>query len=361
MVETLIYIYLLICVSMIVFNVVTIFVFHHQDKKLSRRSENFKQEIEDQIKHNAPVDEEYLKKKLKKVKYLTAFEKTLDRLFQEDEQQIREYIESIYPVFAYLTFEYLEKNQLQSAYFPFLIKKYGIFKGSGDVTLSTELLKLVHSKNLYCKENALEAIYTIGNADAVLEALEILDRAEQYYHQKMVTDGLLNFSGDFEELADKLWQKFPRFTVNMKTSVLSYFRLHSDTQAANVLRVMNDNQEDREVRFCCIRYFARHKYQPAYQNLLDFTQYTEKDWEYAAISATALATYPGDKTIETLKDLLRNRNWYIRYNAAESLDRLGMDYESLIDIFSGDDRYASEMLQYRFDRRNLSEQEAVTV
>jgi hypothetical protein len=51
----------------------------------------------------------------------------------------------------------------------------------------------------------------------------------------------------------------------------------------------------------------------------------------------------------------------VRYNAADSLERLGVKYEEMIDVFEGGDRYASEMLRYRFDRKKLKEKEAVTV
>ena len=67
------------------------------------------------------------------------------------------------------------------------------------------------------------------------------------------------------------------------------------------------------------------------------------------------------QTEEFLKDLLCDRNWYVRYNAADSLERLGVKYEEMIDVFEGGDRYASEMLRYRFDRKKLKEKEAVSV
>ena len=59
--------------------------------------------------------------------------------------------------------------------------------------------------------------------------------------------------------------------------------------------------------------------------------------------------------MEVLKGALSSRNWYVRYNAAQSLGALGLDYTDLIDIFEGDDRYAEEMLRYRFDQNKLKE------
>jgi hypothetical protein len=62
-----------------------------------------------------------------------------------------------------------------------------------------------------------------------------------------------------------------------------------------------------------------------------------------------------------LKELLCDRNWYVRYNAANSLERLGVRYEEMIDIFEGRDRYAAEMLRYHLDRKKLKETEVAGV
>ena len=67
--------------------------------------------------------------------------------------------------------------------------------------------------------------------------------------------------------------------------------------------------------------------------------------------------FPSKQSKKTLKKNLGNRNWYIRYNSSASLEKLGMTYLDLIDIIEGSDRYASEILRYRFDIRNVIEEE----
>lgn len=69
---------------------------------------------------------------------------------------------------------------------------------------------------------------------------------------------------------------------------------------------------------------------------------TADNREYAAISATSIAAYPSEETENLLKKKLSSRNWYVRYNSAESLSKLGLDYTQLIDVFKGNDRYAGE-------------------
>ena len=44
----------------------------------------------------------------------------------------------------------------------------------------------------------------------------------------------------------------------------------------------------------------------------------------------------------------------------KALENLNLEYADFIDIFEGNDRYAGEMIRYRFDRQKLSERRAAT-
>ena len=129
-----------------------------------------------------------------------------------------------------------------------------------------------------------------------------------------------------------------------------------------MLRLLKNEQEDDEVHYACIRYLGKYPSEEAYSLLLDFVEKEqERPWQYAAIAASALAAYPGDETVEILKKKLSSRNWYVRLNASKSLEILGLGYADLIDIFDGSDRYAREILLYRFDMRKAKEKEAAEV
>lgn len=364
MVQSLIYIYLSVCVAMIIFNVVCIYVFHRRDKKLMKRSESFIEMVEEQIEAGE-VDEKHRKQltcKLTKINNLMAFEETLDRIYEDKPDAIRAYIEALTPVFVYLTVEYTKKNKLKAAYFTYLIRKYGILRGQSISIVIRTMLTLVKDESLYCRENALQALYAIGDADSILEALKILDNNSLHHYSKMLTDGLLRFSGDYEKLDLRLWREYPKFSTGMKLVILNYFRFSGRAlYHEQFLRLMTEPGQNDEIVFSCIRYFGRHAYEPALPFLYEYARVGDGKWEYAAISASALATYPNLKTIALLKDLLCNRNWYVRYNAAESLERIGLSYDELIDVFEGRDRYAAEMLRYRFDKKRIREGEAVPV
>lgn len=363
-IETLIYAYLAICLAMIIFNLVCVVVFRRRDAKLVRRSTAFCEKITEQAKLSEPdaKHRKYLSKKLCRVSNLMAFDETLERLYADNPEKIRRYIEALSPMFIYLTLEYLKKNKLKAAYFPYIIKKYGIFRGQHISIISDLMLELVNNQSLYCRENALQALYSIGDCESVVKALTVLDGGTYYHDKKLITDGLLKFTGDAKKLSELLWQKFSDFSVTMQVAVLNYFRFFSGDYCAEMLRLMTDSGQNAEIRYCCIRYFGKYRYQPAFPYLIDFVaEEDSENWEFAAIAATALAAYPSEKTAELLKEKLSSRNWYVRFNAAQSLEMLGFDYMKLIDVFEGDDRYAGEMMRYRLDRKKLPKKEATTV
>ena len=55
------------------------------------------------------------------------------------------------------------------------------------------------------------------------------------------------------------------------------------------------------------------------------------------------------------RTLGRPRRCFLRFNAAKSLEQLGFGYRDLIHVIEGHDRYAAEILRYRFDVRELEE------
>lgn len=360
-VEILIYAYLAICASMILFNIACIFVFRHKDKKLEIRHDAFTKKVSAQIQ-NGQVDEEhcaYLSKKLRRIDHLMAFDKTLEELCAAQPEKTAAYMESLSRTFISLTMEYSRKNALQAAYFPYIIQKYQFFKGKNVPDVAYTLLKLVESPSLYCRENALKALYAIGDISDVALALHILDKGGYYHNPKLITNGLLTFTGDAAGLDDLLWEQLPDFSENMQIAVLDYFRFHTGRHCERMLQFMRSHTEEKELEYRCIRYFGKYHYDPAYPCLIDLAQSVdEANWEETAIAASALAIYPGDRTDEILKSLLGSRNWYVRYNASQSLLQLGKDYMDLIDVFEGDDRYAKEIMRYRLDQQKMKREEA---
>ena len=363
-VEVLIYAYLAVCLAMICFNIVCIFIFYLRDKRLKSYSRRFVKIVSKAIE-NGDVTEEhckYLSGKLKKINNLMAFDKTLEELYEQNPGRTKDYLKQISSVFVSLISEYKEKKENNATYFSYIIKKYGIFQGQPVDSVMYTLLKLVHSKSLYVKENALQAIYSIGDVEYTIKALWILDESKSCYHSKMISDGLLNFTGDKKQLSERLWENFDRFSNKMKRIIVDYFRFSSADYRERIFGLLKSKQIDDEVAYSCIRYFGKYPYEPVYPILMDLAAETDEEkWVYTAITALALASYPGDRTVAVLKRLLQSTNWHIRFNASQSLMNLGLSYTDMIDVFEGHDRYAGEILRYRLDQQKMKEKEAVGV
>lgn len=362
-VEVMIYAYLAVCVAMIIFNIVCIFVFRWQDRVLHRRSRRFGKTVEQQFEKGEISEKHmnYMKRKLRRIHNMTAFDETLEKLYSDNPERVREYISAINPVFVYLSFSYRKKDNLQKAYYSYIIKKYRVFEGKNDESVTGHLLELVKEPDLYCRENALQALYSIGNSGSIVSALKIIDRRNLFHHEKMITDGLLSFAGNRDELDNALWEAYPRFSLRIKRALLDYFRFSADKFPEKMFEIMKDKNENKELRFSAIRYFAKYRHPFALETLFEIALMDSPFWEYRAIASSALGNYPGKGTEEILKKLLSDTNWYVRYNASGSLERLGVRYYEMLDVFEGRDRYASEMLRYRFDRKKLGKQEEINV
>lgn len=207
---------------------------------------------------------------------------------------------------------------------------------------------------MYCRINALDALYAFGNAEYVVKAVEKQDKMDAFLHEKVLTEGLLSFSGDHRELIKELIRRFEEFKVKTKLAILNYIRFKSEDCKEFMYKIMTDEEEDRELRFAAVRYFGRYPWEQARSVLIEFASDKEVlHWEYAAVAAAALKDYRGDDVLSALKTALYSSNWYVRYNAAVSLEAAGMSYNRLIDVMAGNDRYAREMMEYRLEERKL--------
>lgn len=354
-VETLIYGYLAICASMIVFNCISVVVFRRRDVAWSGRGARLEREIRKQLarlERGDPVEEAHLarlEQELPHTASLLIFDRTIDGLLEGQEKGTWDYLEALRLVFPRLTVETQRQEPMRRAFFAYLLGKYRLL--SPPLPGARELLmELLTESSLYCRENAMQAIYTAGDPQWVLLALRAVDQNGFFHHPKLLTDGLLEFQGDRQALRQILWENFESFSQERQVVILDYIRFSGGGMDREVLDLLADSRRGDELRFSCLRYFARYPYEPAFPLLLSFVdQASQRRWEYGAIAATALGAYPGEGTVDTLKQALHNPNWYVRFNAAKSLEAFHLAYWELGDVMEGSDRYAREILQYQRD------------
>lgn len=364
-IEIMIYTYIAICVSMILYNIIYVFILKHRERALISDSKKMGAIVSEQIevlKNGGEISEKhkkYLFRELDKTSGITAFDKALEGVFAKEPKFCEKYLVDTFSVFETLTHRYISKDTIKIAYFPYILHKYNILKHHEGERLTSALFDLLRSVNVYCRENTLKALYSMQRPDIVRRALKVIDTNLSFHHPKLISDGLMFYKGDKEELKKTLLTYFKDYSVQMRVNILNYFRFSGIKCDDKMLEILKNEKENREIRFSAIRYFEKFPSGDAQPVILNLAENLEnRTWEYQAIATSALKSYPGDTTFRILVKNLSSSNWHVRQNSAISCEKLGYTYQDLINIFDGNDRYAREIIRYRLDRRN-AEKEAV--
>ena len=330
-----------------------------EDGTLSWRDPNELTKVIIYIRHLARKGEEVSKGR-SKIRVVLRPKKNLITPLPRDlaEQYFNEYIRQTAPTIVSLTSSYRKKNDIVHTFYIFMLKKYGYLRRFYTSELVANLRDLLDRGDSNCAEGVLLAIYQIGNPKIVLEVLQQVDKTERFLHPKIISDGLLSFSGNAQELQLLILDHLFRFSEQMQVNLLNYLRFSGGAHCERVLQLLQSEETYHETRFSCIRYFGKYPYPPAYDLIARCASgEAEGRIEYAIIALYVLRYYPQPRTTEILRAQINSSNWFVRYNATESLEYLGVEYQDLIDIFDGSDRFARDMLQYQFDQRYILDKE----
>lgn len=359
-IELMIYVYIAICISMIIYNIIYVFILKHRERALVSNSEKFEKIIHGELERIRRGEEvskkhkDFLCKRLDRTAGITSFDKALEKIYKSEPEIVEKYLFDTFYVFEYLTHRYISKDTLKIAYFPYILHKYNILKHYESERLTEALIGLLISVNVYCRENTLRALYSMQNPDIVVRALKTIDENLTFHHPKLICDALLLYKGEKEILRDKLLKNFKSFSVQMRVNILNYFRFGNIRCDKEMLEILKNEKNDNELRYSSIRYFEKFPCEDARPVILNLAENLEnRTWEYQAIATSALKSYPGDATFRILVKNLSNSNWHIRQNSAISCEKLEYTYQDLINVFDGNDRYAREILRYRLERRNI--------
>ena len=109
-------------------------------------------------------------------------------------------------------------------------------------------------------------------------------------------------------------------------------------------------------RIDAARTLGQIRYDAAYPHLLSGASDTR--WEMRAVVATSLGSFSIQESMDTLIRLLCDREWWVRYRAAESLVD-AQDKDALLRrVEQTGDAFALEMMRFALDRAKLLQGEA---
>lgn len=355
-INSVVYFYIFICVALLVFNILYILRTEGRTRKEQRRIRAWEALLEREIASDGP-DRRFLdgaRRRLRRVSELTAFNAALEE--QADCPARQAFVDGCYDIFPGLALHYQRRPSMERAFFAYVIARYPSEKGGE--RLPALLLEFLDNSTVYCRENVLQALYALGSAGGVEQALRLFSERGWYHHSHMLADGLTGFRGDREELAVRLWQESRDWDENMRSAVVQFAANVTDRLQEPFRQTLADPDAPLEVRFAIIRYFTRRVMPEVKPLLLEMVRREMHSGETAIVASSALARYPGDDTLAVLEAALLSRNWYVRHNAAVSLLALGDETSAYEAAERVGDRYAREMLDY-VTGKNVRREEVV--
>lgn len=340
--------YAVICLSMIAYNCFCILFFRGRDDYVARHSRQCSALLSDPDSLDNPKKYRRLKRHLRRVDDLLAFSDALETLKKEQPERYAACQDQAARLLCSLVPVYSRRAAMQQACFAHTLAQFGVAKRHLTEEMTRFLLEMLHDSSVYCRENAMRALYASGRTDLVMRGLRRVDESGDFFNARLITEGLLSFDGDRESLISVLWAELPALRTEMQVAVLNFIRFGSGQWADAMLALLKETT-DVEIAIACLRYFGRFPDHRALPLVEQQAQQTEQ-WEIAAVAMAVLASYPGENTVQLLKQGLSSRNWYVRYNAAASLCRLNVTYEQVRDMLEGQDPYARQMLLFQLER-----------
>lgn len=354
--------YAAISLMMIAFNLAYLQWEQLRGWRLARRTNKMTAALQDEIAKNLdfPTEEHrrYLERRLRLLAGMESFDRTMERLAGDDREVSERYLRGVAPVFDHVIPRCSRRDPLRRAYVAALARRW-YRERPVDPAVLRALQEDLRLTALYARQNAFEALVALGAPEDIARALETLGEASVAHSRRLVSETLLAYPGDPNELADALLARFDALSDPMRVCVINYLRLagvdregagaHADRYAF-VRDLMNDPDGDKDLRLACVRFFMRNAWDPVLDALVEMALDDDvTHWEYAAVATLALSSYARPAAVATLRHCLRSPVYQVRFNAAKSLYELDLSLEGdLADVMEGPDRYAREMLAYRW-------------
>ena len=343
--ENILYLYLIVFISILFFDVFCIFYRKANERKMTKTENKIKNLIDNENIQNLSIKHiNKLKSKLKRTNYLISFTNVIERM---DNEKREKYLKNLKSLFLYLTPYYEKKEIILQTYYVHFLRNYSFIYSDNNNIIIKYLKDSTISNSIYLRENALKALYNIGNISYIKEVFSNMNYLNINHHHKLITDGLLTFNKDINSLSKMLLEELKNYNENFKIACINYFSYKKIECQNDLYNLLKKDNEPKEVKIACIRYFTNVKYKEVVPILYDYLNDIENNWEYAVVAARALGTYESEDTIKVLTDALQSHNWYVRNNAAESLIKISKK-ENLNKLLNKlKDKYAIDALKYQ--------------
>ena len=357
-ITNIIYIYLLIILSLIIFNIAYV-LYSKENKYMNKKRFNtYKNKILNEISYmnkNNELSKKHIKyfiRKLYFVNNLIIYKDVINEL--KDSKDIESYLQKSIVIYQVLSKKYLKKNSIKKAYFSYFISELPIKTLKNNIHIVDALFKGVTDKSIYCRTNSMIAICKLNSKSLITKALISISKRNLYYNNKLLEENLSLYKGNKDSLIKELLYNFDKFTNNIKLAIINYIKYTSCNYTEELYDLFVSKKYDKEINLAIIRYFGKYEFHKILNPLLEIVNdYKEYDIEYTIVISQALSLYNLKNVKYTLIELLSNDNWYVRKNAANSLMKLSLTDKEYNEIENIQDKYGKEMFEYALNNNKI--------
>lgn len=218
------------------------------------------------------------------------------------------------------------------------------------------MLSYLSKDSVFLRQNALLAIYSFGTESYVVDAFHIIGQKHLYHNERLISDGLLTFTGDKISLSRSLINVFDTFDKHIQIAIINFLRytgIHDYDK--RFIEIAKDSNADVDIRCASIRLFSKKTGPKTTRNLIYIIEdsYDSDVWEPACVAASAIGNIDDhDENKDAINCLLKSIHskwWYVRINSAKSLSKLRITKSQIKALELQNDAYAMEELCYALD------------
>ena len=336
-----IYFHIGICILLILFEITWMQYMKIHAIKLKVDTEKYKKQIQEQINYiklTGQIRKKHcriLRMKLRNINNLMAYEKAYSEMMQNED--IGLYRRKMLYTFLRLAIYYSgRKNETEKAYYAYIIGKY--FKNlESEYVLSVfigALYRILECKSIYCKINAMDAIYSIGTTEHIIRAISIINKNQYTYNQVLLANGLKTVENDRQRLAEELFNRFDEYNKDIQISIIKFL---SDFRYINedlILEKLQNSRTAVDVRCEIMRYFQKNNNEKAKKYLMERLNNEKIVANDLIIKAIGTLGYYEEKEVHQLLNKLKeSSDDLIKESVYRSLEkRQKLQKEQLLEV-----------------------------
>lgn len=242
------------------------------------------------------------------------------------------------------------KSKTKKAYFAYMLSTLCVSTKNVGNVYGELMLQFIVLDSIFLRENALKALYHLGNPQMLQRAFSTLSQNSIYHSEKLISDGLAAYDSDKQMLIHCIMKEFEHYNDCYKLALVNYLNYYNEHTYDEILIDYLDSKKTSTDLNCSILRLIGKQVNEDNKNIIlkYISQCVECDeWEAVAVAAGVLGNFPKEERLtEVLLQGLTSRNWYIRKNSAKSLCKHGLSQAELTKIENGQDQYAKDAIIY---------------